>query len=47
MKGDIPDAVFEVLKKNLSEEEISELCAFMTFTTAQQYFGAIMGLKPE
>ncbi|GIN64413.1 hypothetical protein J27TS8_44060 [Robertmurraya siralis] len=46
LKGNIPDAIFNVLKKHLSEEEISELCAFITFTTASQYFGAIMKLDP-
>lgn len=44
-KGDISDATFNVLKEYLSDEEISELCAFITFTTASQYFGAIMRLE--
>ncbi|MCR6109689.1 carboxymuconolactone decarboxylase family protein [Bacillus sp. A301a_S52] len=44
-KGDIPDSVFHVLKDTFSDEEISELVAFITFTTAQQYFGAIMQLE--
>jgi alkylhydroperoxidase family enzyme len=44
-KGDILDAQFNVLKKYLSDAEISELCSFITFTTASQYFGAIMKLK--
>ncbi|MCR6105598.1 carboxymuconolactone decarboxylase family protein [Salipaludibacillus agaradhaerens] len=44
-KGDIPDSVFKVLKDTFSDEEISELIAFITFTTAQQYFGAIMQLE--
>lgn len=43
-KGSIPDSIFHVLKQSFSEEEISELCAFITFTTASQYFGAMMGL---
>ncbi|HWO78785.1 MAG TPA: carboxymuconolactone decarboxylase family protein [Bacillus sp. (in: firmicutes)] len=43
-KGDIPDTAFNVLKEFLSDEEISELCAFITFTTASQYFGAMMKL---
>lgn len=45
-KGNISDATFQVLKEHLSDEEISELCAFITFTTASQYFGAIMKLEP-
>ncbi|WP_285767698.1 carboxymuconolactone decarboxylase family protein [Peribacillus sp. SI8-4] len=36
---------FLVLKEVLSDEEISELLAFICFTTAQQYFGALMELK--
>jgi hypothetical protein len=36
------------LRESFSEGEISELCAFIIFTTAQQYFGAIMKLEaPE
>ncbi|MBM7587339.1 alkylhydroperoxidase family enzyme [Bacillus pakistanensis] len=46
-KGDITDAAFNVLKECLSDEEISELCAFITFTAASQYFGAIMKLEPQ
>ncbi|AYV68194.1 alkylhydroperoxidase [Niallia circulans] len=45
-KGDISDAQFNILKEYLSEAEISELIAFITFTTASQYFGAIMKLEP-
>lgn len=43
-KCSVPDSAFEILKEYFSEEEISELCAFITFTTAQQYFGAMMKL---
>lgn len=46
-KSDISDAHFNILKDYFTEEEISELCAFITFTTAQQYFGAMMKLKPH
>jgi len=46
-KGDIPDSIFSVLQESLSEEEISELVAFISFTTASQYFGAIMKLQTE
>ncbi|MEZ2716298.1 carboxymuconolactone decarboxylase family protein [Niallia circulans] len=45
-KGVISDAQFNILKEYLSEAEISELIAFITFTTASQYFGAIMKLEP-
>ncbi len=44
-KGDISDAQFNLLREYLSEAEISELCSFITFTTASQYFGAIMKLE--
>lgn len=46
-KGDIADSTFDVLRECFTEEEISELCAFISFTTASQYFGAIMKLDPE
>ncbi|WP_375088157.1 carboxymuconolactone decarboxylase family protein [Peribacillus sp. RS7] len=36
---------FQVLKEAFSDEEISELLAFICFTMAQQYFGALMDLK--
>ena len=36
---------FVVLKEVFSDEEISELIAFICFSTAQQYFGAMMGLE--
>lgn len=44
-KGNIPDSIFGVLTEHFTDEEISELCAFITFTTASQYFGAIMKLE--
>ncbi|MUK87841.1 carboxymuconolactone decarboxylase family protein [Ornithinibacillus sp. L9] len=43
-KGDIADSTFDVLRECFTEDEISELCAFISFTTASQYFGAIMKL---
>lgn len=46
-KGDISDAQFKVLREYLSDAEISELCSFITFTTASQYFGAIMKLEAK
>jgi alkylhydroperoxidase family enzyme len=44
-KGNVPDSAFQVLKEYFSEEEISELCAFISFTNAQQCFGAMMNLE--
>ncbi len=44
-KGAIADSSFEILKEHMSEEEISELCAYISFTTASQYFGAMMKLE--
>lgn len=46
-KGEIAESSFDVLRECFSEEEISELCAFIAFTTASQYFGAMMKLEPE
>lgn len=46
-KGMVPDFAFDILKEYFSENEISELCAFICFTTAQQYFGAVMKLEPN
>ncbi|MCY9291109.1 carboxymuconolactone decarboxylase family protein, partial [Bacillus haynesii] len=40
----VSDRQFDVLKEVFSEEEITELTAFICFTTAQQYFGALMKL---
>jgi alkylhydroperoxidase family enzyme len=45
-KGDISSSLFEILQEYLTEKEISELCAFISFTTASQYFGAMMKLEP-
>ncbi|OIK08332.1 carboxymuconolactone decarboxylase family protein [Bacillus sp. MUM 13] len=44
-KGNVSDAQFNILREHLSDAEISELCSFITFTTASQYFGAIMKLE--
>ena len=46
-KGMVPDFAFKILNECFSENEISELCAFVSFTTAQQYFGALMKLGPN
>ena len=45
-KGKTSPAVVNVLKEHLSDEEISELIAFICFATASQYFGALMQLQP-
>ena len=44
-KGMVPDFAFKILTEYFSEKEISELCAFISFTVAQQYFGAMMKLE--
>ncbi|MEH7346501.1 carboxymuconolactone decarboxylase family protein [Bacillus sp. JJ1532] len=46
-KGEIDESSFDVLREYFNEEEISELCAFISFTTASQYFGAMMKLEPK
>ncbi|HWO97411.1 MAG TPA: carboxymuconolactone decarboxylase family protein [Bacillus sp. (in: firmicutes)] len=45
-KGNIADSTFDILRECFTEEEISELCAFISFSTASQYFGAMMKLEP-
>ncbi|MBN8193006.1 carboxymuconolactone decarboxylase family protein [Bacillus sp. NTK074B] len=44
-RGNIAQSSFDVLKEYLTDEEVSELCAFIAFTTASQYFGALMKLE--
>ncbi|MED4286879.1 carboxymuconolactone decarboxylase family protein [Priestia megaterium] len=46
-KGQIENSIFKVLKETFNEREISELCAFICFTTASQYFGSILSLEAE
>lgn len=46
-KSEIAESSFDVLREFFSEGEISELCAFISFMTASQYFGAMLKLKPE
>ena len=43
----MPSSVFNVLHTTFDDKEISELCAFVCFTTASQFFGAITGLQPD
>ncbi|MEB8126286.1 carboxymuconolactone decarboxylase family protein [Staphylococcus succinus] len=47
LNTDIPDYIINILQDNLTNNEISELIAFITFTTSQQYFGALMKLSPN
>ncbi len=44
--GTIPDAVYRRLNETFNVEEQVELCAYMTFTTASQQFGALMKIEP-
>ncbi|WP_336883638.1 carboxymuconolactone decarboxylase family protein [Priestia koreensis] len=46
-RGQIEDSIFTILKDTFNEQEISELCAFICFTTASQYFGSILSLEPQ
>lgn len=43
--GIVSESIIEVLKESFSDQEISELFAFICFTTAQQHFGALMKLE--
>ncbi|ANC77466.1 alkylhydroperoxidase [Fictibacillus phosphorivorans] len=44
-KGNIPDSIFGVLSQHFTDEEISELIAYISFATASQYYGALMKLQ--
>lgn len=46
-KGQTSASITAVLKDYLSDAEISELLAFICFTTASQYFGALMQLQSQ
>jgi alkylhydroperoxidase family enzyme len=46
-RGDMPSSLFNVLHTTFDDKEISELCAFVCFTTASQFFGAITGLQHD
>lgn len=46
-KGQTSASITAVLKDYLSDAEISELLAFICFTTASQYFGALMQLQAQ
>lgn len=42
---DIPEEILRLLSSTLTNAEISELLAFISFTTCQQYFGALIQLE--
>ncbi|WP_207645769.1 hypothetical protein [Geosporobacter ferrireducens] len=44
---EVDDEIITVLKEEFSDEEISELCAFICFMIASQLFGKILGLKAQ
>ncbi|WLR41834.1 hypothetical protein LC087_13415 [Bacillus carboniphilus] len=46
-RGDISDSIFQLLEDTFTDEEISELCAFVAFTSACHDFGEMMKLEPE
>ncbi|MER2107329.1 MAG: carboxymuconolactone decarboxylase family protein [Solibacillus sp.] len=46
-RGQTSPNVTAVLKDYLTKEEIGELLAFICFTTASQYFGALHQLQPS
>ncbi|WJE17224.1 carboxymuconolactone decarboxylase family protein [Halobacillus sp. ACCC02827] len=46
-RGMVPDSLFQVLRDVFNDAEISELCAYICFTTASQYMGAVLGLEAE
>jgi alkylhydroperoxidase family enzyme len=46
-RSSINEQTFDVLREKFSELEIIELSTYICFTTASQYFGAIMNLQPE
>lgn len=46
-KGQVPQSTIQVLTKTLTDLEIVELLAFVSFTHCQQEFGAMMNLQPS
>jgi len=40
------DRSIQILKNTFTDQQISELCAFICFTIASQWFGSTLGLKP-
>lgn len=45
--GNVDSAVFPVLREHFSDAQLSELCAWICFTIASQWFGAALRLEPE
>ena len=45
--GRVPQSTIQVLTKTLTDIEIVELLAFISFTHCQQEFGAMMNLQPS
>lgn len=43
----IDDQVFAVLREEFTDQELSLLCAYISFVTASQRFGALLRLRPE
>jgi alkylhydroperoxidase family enzyme len=44
--GSPGNSTVQLLKTTFTEQQISELCAYICFTIASQWFGAALGLKP-
>ncbi|WP_325048731.1 hypothetical protein [Peribacillus glennii] len=46
-RENVEEKFINELKDVFTDEEISELAAFICFTSAQQFFGALLDLKTE
>ena len=46
-KNSVDTKEFEKLKSVFKDDEISELCAFISFISASQKFGATLDLQPS
>ncbi|MED1488525.1 carboxymuconolactone decarboxylase family protein [Bacillus smithii] len=44
--GSPGNSTVQLLKTTFTEQQISELCAYICFAIASQWFGAALGLKP-
>ena len=42
---EVDDEIINVLKEEFTDDEISELCAFISFIIASQKFGAVLDLE--
>lgn len=45
--GSVPDGAFARLREHFTEAQVSELCAFISFISACQRFGALLQLQPS